>query len=103
MVQIHARVGILGPPVGFDPSRPSEWRCWAKSHGTHPAGECSLPLLEKYRILDLLVVGNGGPLMLVCSNVHVSGEFSIFGNGFWSFPRVCNTNNRLWGEGFLCH
>ena len=65
MVQIHARVGILEPPVGFDSSRPSKWGCWAKSHGTHnapffPARECNLPQLEKYRILDLLVVGNGG-------------------------------------------
>ena len=47
-----------------------------------PAGEFSLPRLEKYRIFDLLVVGNGGPLMLVCSNVHVFGGFSIFGNEF---------------------
>ena len=46
------------------------------------AGEISLPPLEKYRILDLLVVGNGGPLILVCSNMHVSGGFSIFGNTF---------------------
>ena len=42
----------------------------------------SLPRLEKYRILDLAVIGNEGPLMLVCSNVHVSGGFSIFGNTF---------------------
>ena len=30
--------------------------------------------------------------MPVCSNVHVSGGFSVFGNtfnaGFWSFPQV---------------
>ena len=24
MVQIHVRVGVLGPPVGFDPSGPSD-------------------------------------------------------------------------------
>ena len=64
MVQIHIRVRILGPPVGFDPSGPPEQGCWAKSHGTHnaplfSAGEISLPRLEKYRIFDLLVVGNG--------------------------------------------
>ena len=35
VVQIHVRVGILGPPVGFDPSGLFEWGCWAKSHGTH--------------------------------------------------------------------
>ena len=68
--------------MGFDPSGPSEWGCWAKSHGTHNAplfstGEFSLPRLEKYRIFDLLVVGNGGPLMLACSNVNVSRGFSI--------------------------
>ena len=51
------------------------------SYGTHNAplflvGEISLPRLEKYHMLDLLVVGNGGMLMLVCSNVHVSEGFS---------------------------
>ena len=70
--------------MGFDPSGPSEYGCWAKSHGTHnaplfPAGEISLPWLEKYRILDLLVVGNVGPLMLACSKVHVSGGFIFLG------------------------
>ena len=87
MVQIRVRVGILGPPVGFDPSWPSEWGCWAKSHGTHNAPlfqtrEFDLPRLEKYSIFDLFVVGNGGLLMLACSNVHVFWEFSIFGNAF---------------------
>ena len=87
MVQIRVRVGILGPPVVFDLFRPSEWGCWAKSHGTHnaplfQAGEFSLPRLEKYHFFDLFVVGNGGPLMLTCSNMHVFGEFSIFGNAF---------------------
>ena len=48
MVQINVRVGILGPAAGFDPYGPSEWGCWAKSHGTHNAplfmtGEFSLP------------------------------------------------------------
>ena len=45
--------------------------------------------------------------MLACSNVHVSGETSIFGNAFskdfFSFPRVCNPYKRLQGDGFLCH
>ena len=80
-------MGILGLPMGFDSSRPSEWGCWAKSHGTHnvplfSVREFSLPRLEKYRIFYLLVVGNGGLLMLACSNVHVSRGFSIFGNAF---------------------
>ena len=93
MVQIHVLVGILGPPVGFDPYGPSKWGCWAKSHGTHkapifPAGEFSLPRLEKYCIFDLLVVGNKGLLMLVCSNVHISEGFSIFGNAFSTAFRV---------------
>ena len=43
-----------------------------------PAGEISSPRLEKYRILDLLVVGNGGPLMLVCSNARVTGGVFYF-------------------------
>ena len=90
VVQIHVRVGILGPHVGFDSSGPSEWGCWAKSHGTHnaplfPTRKFSHPRLEKYRIFYLLVVGNGGLLMLVCSNVNVSEGFSIFGNAFTTF------------------
>ena len=56
-------------------------------NGTHnapifPAREINLLRLEKYCILDLLVVGNGEPLMLVCSNARVSWGFSIFGNTF---------------------
>ena len=47
-----------------------------------PAGEISLPWLEKCRTLDLLVFGNRGPLMLVCSITHVTGVFSIFGDTF---------------------
>ena len=47
-----------------------------------PAGEFDLPLMEKYCVFDLVVVGNRGPLMLACSNVHVFGEFSIFGIAF---------------------
>ena len=58
-----------------------------KTHGTHnaflfQAGEVDLPRLEKYLVFNLFVVGNGGPLMLARSNVHVSGESSIFGNAF---------------------
>ena len=57
-----------------------------------PAEEISIPWLEKYHILDLLVVGNGGPLMLMCSNVRVTEGFSIFANtfnaAFWGFPQV---------------
>ena len=60
---------------------------WVKSHGIHnaplfPTGEFDLPRLEKYHVFDLFVVVNGGSLMLACSNVHVSGEFSIFGITF---------------------
>ena len=46
------------------------------------ARELSLPSLGKYRVFDLFVVGNRGPLMLACSNVQVSEAFSIFGNAF---------------------
>ena len=64
-----------------------------------PAREISLPWLEKYRILNMLIVGNGALLMLVCSNVRISEGFSIFGNtfiaGFWSFPQVHNPYKRL--------
>ena len=27
-------VGTFGPLLGFNPLGPSEWRCWAKIHGT---------------------------------------------------------------------
>ena len=79
---------MLGPLLGFDSFVPSGWRCWAKIHGTHnapvfPAGEFDLPWLEKYCVFYLVVVGNGGPLMLACSNVHVSGDNCfIFGIAF---------------------
>ena len=54
--------------------------CWVKIHGTHNAPiflarEFDLPRLEKYCVFDLVVVGNGGSLILACSNVHVSKEF----------------------------
>ena len=54
-----------------------------KAIGTHnaplfPAGEFDLLWLEKYHVSKLFVVGNGGPLMLAFSNVHVFWEFSIF-------------------------
>ena len=44
--------------------------------------------LEKYHILDLLVVGNERLLMLACSNVHIFVGFSIFGNAFNTAFRV---------------
>ena len=46
------------------------------------AGEVSLPRLEKENVCDRLGVGNSGLLMLVCSNVRIIGEFSIFGVTF---------------------
>ena len=62
----------------------------------------SLSRLEKYCILDLLVIGNEGHLMLVCSNALVTGGFSIFGNTFnatfWGFPQVRNPYKRLEGN-----
>ena len=68
-----------------------------------PAREISLPQLEKYRMLDLFVIENGGTLMLVCSNVRVSGGFPIFGKtfntDFWGFPQVQNPYKRLHGNG----
>ena len=75
---------MLRPLSGFDLFGPSMWRCWAKIHGNHnapifPSGEFELPRLEKYRVFYLVVVGNGGPLMLACSNTHVCGEYTIYG------------------------
>ena len=73
--------------MGFNLPRLFEWGCWPKAMvptipPIFPVEEINLPPLEKYHILDLLVVGNGGLLMLVCSNVHISEGFSIFGNVF---------------------
>ena len=56
--------------MGFNLSGPFELECWAKGNGTHnaplfPAGEISLPWLGKYRILDLFVFGNEGPLVKI--------------------------------------
>ena len=73
--------------LGFDSFGPSTWRWWAKIHGTHNAshfssGEFDLPRLEKYCVFDLVIVGNGGPLMLACSNTHVSRECTISGIAF---------------------
>ena len=70
--------------MGFNLSGPFELECWAKGNGTHnaplfPAEEISLPWLGKYRILDLFVFGNEGPLVLVCSNARYRGVFY-----FWS-------------------
>ena len=43
--------------------------------------------------------------MLVCSNVRISGGFSIFGNtfnaAFWGFPQVQNPYKRLQGDGLF--
>ena len=55
--------------------------------GTHnapffPAGEVSLPRLEKENVYEWLGVGNNGLLMQVCSNVRIIEEFSIFGVTF---------------------
>ena len=88
MVQIRVRVGILGPPVGFDPYRPSKWGYLGSKARVptmppfFPTREVDLPRLEIYRVFDLFFVGNGGPLMLAYSNMHVSEESSIFGNQF---------------------
>ena len=35
-------------------------------------------LAGKENIWDLFDVGIGGPLMLGCSNVHITGEFLVF-------------------------
>ena len=65
MVRIRVRVRILEPkawacPMGFDMSGAFEWGCWAKGHGTHsaplfPAGEISLPRMEKYRMITCYI------------------------------------------------
>ena len=69
--------------MGFSHPRLVSRRVWAKAHGTHnaplfPAGEGSLPRLEKENVCDGLSVGNNGLLMLVCSNMIITGEFSNF-------------------------
>ena len=76
---------MLGSLLGSDLIRPSTWRCWVKTHGTHnapifPSGEFVLPRLEKYCFFfNLYIIGNSGPLILACSNAHVSEEYTIYG------------------------
>ena len=57
-------------------------------HSTHnaplfSAWEGSLPRLEKENVSDCLGVRNNELLMLVCSNVRITGEFSILGVPFY--------------------
>ena len=57
-------------------------------------------------MIDLLVVENGGMLMIVFSNVLVSEGFLIFGNkfntNFLGFPQVQNPYKRMQGNGVFC-
>ena len=76
--------------MGFNLSGPFELECWAKGNGTHnaplfPAGEISLPWLGKYRILDLFVFGNEGPLVLVCSKALPGGFLFLVTHLMWLF------------------
>ena len=78
---------MLGPLLIFDLFGPSIWRYWVKIHGTHNAPlflseEFDLPRLEKYCVCDLVIVGNGEPLMIACSNVYIFGECSISSKAF---------------------
>ena len=47
-----------------------------------PTEEVSLPRLGKDNVCDWLGMRNSGLLMLVCSNVCITEEFSIFGVTF---------------------
>ena len=80
--------------MGFSLPGPIGWRVWAKAYGTHNAPLFSarvvvLPWLGKENIWDLPDMGISGPLMLVCSNVHITRGFPIFGITF---------NAALWGS-----
>ena len=88
MVSNHPGSGS-DPPIGSDYKRgaTASWyhspnwgrhKPWFHKALIFSSMEFSLPRLEKYRVFDLLVVGNGGSLMLVCSNVHVFGGFFYF-------------------------
>ena len=79
--------------------------------GTHnaplfPAEEVSLSQLEKKNVYDWLGVGNSGLLMLVCSNVRITGVFSIFGVTFyvvvWDPLKLEVFIKGLQSGGFLC-
>ena len=54
-----------------------------------PDGEVSLPRLKKENVCEWLDMGNSGLLMLGCSNVRITGEFSIFDVTF---------NAAIWGS-----
>ena len=69
--------------VGFSHPGLVGRRVWAKAHGTHNAPlfstrEGSLPRVEKELVCDWLNVGNSGLLMLECSNMRITCEFSNF-------------------------
>ena len=79
--------------------------------GTHnaplfPAEEVGLSQLEKKNVYDWLGVGNSGLLMLVCSNVRITGAFSIFGVTFdvvvWDSLKLEVSIKGLQSGGFLC-
>ena len=85
---------LIGPLLGFDLVKSSSWRSWVKTHGTHnvpffPSGGVRSSPVGKILFLFcfvfvfvfffLAIVGNDGPLMLACSNAHVSGEYTISG------------------------
>ena len=75
---------ILGPGLRVKMFGPGEWYkvILAFGPGTHNAPSVRLPRLGKENVSDWLGMGNSGLLMLVCSNVCITGEFSIFGITF---------------------
>ena len=98
--------------VGFSHPGPVGWRVWAKAHGTHnaplfPVREGSLRRLGKENVYDWFSVGNSGLLMLVCSNMRITGKFSNFlvSHLMWLFGILLKLEvliKGLQGGGFLC-
>ena len=68
---------ILGPGLRVKMFGPGEWYkvILAFGPGTHNAPSVRLPRLGKENVSDWLGMGNSGLLMLVCSNVCITGEF----------------------------
>ena len=67
-------LGLVNGRAGFGPG--------TYNAPLFPTGEVSLSRLEKENVCDWFGVGNGGLLMLVCSNERITGEFSILGVTF---------------------
>ena len=72
---------LLGLCNGLVNIRAYVW-VWYPQCPLFSTGKGNLPKQEKENVCDWLGVGNNGLLMLVCSNMRITKEYSIFGVTF---------------------